>query len=107
MVFGDEVSILGIFQNLIENVWKHSNANLLKIKAIIDAERKNISICFLDNGKGIDEKEYGEGLKKVDKFISSYCGVFEIFNLTEGEYYKDGFRTIAMVKLPFLTEGVK
>lgn len=101
VVFGDEVSILGIFQNLIENVWKHSNANLLKIKAIIDAERKNISICFLDNGKGIDEKEYGEGLKKVDKFISSYCGVFEIFNLTEGEYYKDGFRTIAMVKLPF------
>ncbi len=103
IVFGDEVSILGIFQNLIENVWKHSDADLLKIKAIIDDDKENINIYFLDNGKGIGNVKYNEGLKNVDKFISYYCGVFKVDNLTESdEYYKGGFRTMAVVKLPFL-----
>lgn len=104
LVYGDIVSIALIFDNIIENIRKHSGCSFLKIKAKIDDDKRNMSIFFLDNGRGInDPLQYGYGLKFVNETTIALYGEFKIINLPpDNEFYKSGFKTLAMIKLPYI-----
>jgi signal transduction histidine kinase len=106
LVFGEEVFVGQIFQNLIENVWKYSEGDLLRIEAKIHESGAYVDIVFLDNGKGMSEdKEIGDGLGIVGRNVKYYDGDFQISNLpVDDEDYSKGFRTKAVVTLPFFKE---
>lgn len=103
-VFGEYTFIIQAFQNLVENVWKNSGAQLLKIKTVIHDDEDMVDIQFLDNGKGITKPFlFGEGLKVVNRNALASCGAFDIRNLAVDELeYALGFRTVATLTLPLL-----
>src|SRR4051812_25687835 len=53
LVFGEATVLLRILQNLIENVWKNSGANLLVLRTTI-VDDNSVIMNILDNGTGID-----------------------------------------------------
>ncbi len=103
-IFGEDILIAQIVQNLIENVWKNSQAKVLKICFTSDIENNRVQALFLDNGIGLtDQFSFGGGLKTVRDNARACCGEFEIHNLSPSDhYYSEGFRTIAKVVLPML-----
>lgn len=106
LVFGEEVHVGQIFQNLIENVWKYSGGTLLEIAARVHPDKERIDLVFLDDGRGIpDANPAGHGLRIVIRNVKYYCGEFEIDNLSVGDdEYAEGFRTKAVVTLPYFRE---
>ena len=72
--------------------------------AKIDEDKRKIGILFLDNGKGInDSLQYGHGLNFVNETTIDLYGEFKITNLApDNEFYKNGFKTLAMVILPYI-----
>jgi hypoxanthine-guanine phosphoribosyltransferase/signal transduction histidine kinase len=106
-VFGEDTFIIQAFQNLIDNVWKNSEANFLRIETLFDEEKETVDVRFLDNGRGISKPLFfGDGLKVVKRNALICCGDFEIDNLpTSDVEYGQGFRTVATITLPVLRRG--
>jgi glucose-6-phosphate-specific signal transduction histidine kinase len=103
-VFGEDIFVAQILQNLIENVWKSSKASLLKIHANRNNENQLLELRLLDNGQGLpDSFAFGQGLKVVRANARACCGDFELHNLSASDiHYEEGFRTVAAVTLPLL-----
>lgn len=57
MVNIDPEQFLRIFDNLLENSRKYSEAEHLKVKISLNAEDDNYLICFSDNGVGVSEEK--------------------------------------------------
>jgi len=109
-VFGDEYHILRVCQNLIENVWKHSDANLLKIILEIDNHKECIKLEILDNGKGFSEPLiFLDGLKIVQDNVNFYNGLFEIKTIyitKKTSSFKSTSLTRATVELPLIKQFI-
>lgn len=111
LVFGEYPHIAQIFQNLIENVHKHSGGTALQMAAVINETEETVTITFLDNGKGIGNsssfKSRG-GLRNVFDLVQANCGSFDIKKLEEhDDEYHLGYRTKAVVILPSVSERKK
>ncbi len=129
LVFGERVSIAIIFQNLVENVWKHSKGKLFKIAISIDTKEDTrfVKILFMDDGTGMGSFESVvkvDGLKKVWESTLSCSGralaywrdknkkyemsdVGEVSVLGDNNRqmvsdYLDQFGTVVEVSLPYL-----
>ncbi len=107
-VFCDKHNLLIVCQNLFENVYKHSQANILKILLNIDIENDDVILELIDNGKGMDRKvKFNAGLKIVDEIISFYNGTFELSPIdNQGLEYPD-FSTKARIKLPHISHSIR
>ena len=109
-VFGDEYNILRVCQNLIENVWKHSDASLLKIFLEIDNHKECVRLEVLDNGKGFSEPLiFLEGLKIVQDIINFYNGLFEIKTIDTTKnpsLFKYTSLTKATIELPLIKQFI-
>ena len=76
-VFGHNYHVYMVCVNLIENVYKKSNASLLEIVIQIDIDKKIVSLEILDNGNGFDAPViYQVGLNTVNEYVSLYNGQF-------------------------------
>ena len=53
--FGDAFHLENVFQNMINNVKKHSEANVLKVETI--RQNGHVIVRFADNGRGVDEED--------------------------------------------------
>jgi len=103
-VFGEDIFIGQILQNLIDNVWKKSGASILEIQIVRDEPNGQLRLHLLDNGVGLTESfAFGQGLKLSKKFARACCGEFEIRNLDmDHPEYRRGFRTLATITLQLL-----
>jgi hypothetical protein len=103
-VFGEDIFIGQILQNLIDNVWKNSGAGLLEIQITRNEPSGQLKTYLLDNGIGLTESfEFGQGLKLAKKYARACGGDFEIRNLeVDHPEYERGFRTTAIVTLTLL-----
>jgi adenine/guanine phosphoribosyltransferase-like PRPP-binding protein len=103
IVFAEDPSLKLAIHNIIENVWKSSEARQLEIGADIKPDQEYIEITFADDGKGFNGKT-GTGLKNVERIVRSYGGSFSIRQIDDAAdpFFSRGFRTVASITLPFL-----
>jgi signal transduction histidine kinase len=107
IVYGDEVGITTVVQNLVENATKYCKGTRLNI-VVEFVDRQHVDILFLNNGPSVKTIEFGDGLRNVRTRISSYCGEFSIIPLGSGDpYFEEGFVTKAVVRLPCFREKEK
>jgi signal transduction histidine kinase len=109
-VFGDEFLLKIVVSNIIENACKYSGDN--KVNININSSDGWITITFVDNGIGIEEKDlerifepfqrglnvnmipgFGIGLSLVRKIVRSHNGTFELLS-------QPGRGTEAILRLP-------
>ncbi len=90
-----ELGLLRVFQELIQNTIKHSNAT----EIVVALEYKNdlIDLVYKDNGQGFDIKKIdvnGIGIKNMHSRIQALDGIFTI-----NKSSKSGFE--ALIEIPF------
>lgn len=106
-VFGEEPYIISIFKNLIENVHIHSNGNELLIKAMINIDKEELVVLFLNNGDPIYSTKYKEGLESVSHSVNISGGTFSLNKFDETHTYYENherFSTVAQVVLPLINK---
>jgi two-component system, NarL family, sensor kinase len=89
-----EIAMYRIYQELLNNVLKHSQASLLEISLLQTAGQ--LMLIFEDNGVGLKEKvekEKGIGLLNIEARVHSLNGQFEITS-------KEGEGTTSIVRVP-------
>jgi len=99
----DRYHIYRIFQDILNNVHHHSNANLLSI--VIQNKKKVVSIEITDNGKGFDVEEVmnrptnsrGIGLSALTQRMNILNGSVKITS-------KPGEGTSVLLTIPILQE---
>ena len=60
----DAFHLENVFQNMINNVRKHSNADLLQVN--VERNNGHVVINFADNGKGIEEEDRSRIFEKFE-----------------------------------------
>lgn len=68
-------NLLLVIKEATNNLVKHSDASLLKVKIVID---ESIRICYSDNGNGKLIRGNGYGLQNMNRMIQELSGSFQI-----------------------------
>lgn len=101
MVFAEHSNLRLVVHNVIENVWKHSNASRLAITGEVEPNRAYMTIVFADDGKGMTGQR-GTGLTTATRLVEAYGGTFSMPPQASTVYSDDGFKTVVTIRLPFL-----
>lgn len=100
LVYGNLAEIHLIFENLFDNIYKHSKATKFLFVGEINESSDTIILNFYDDGNVNEKIKYGVGLSNVETNTSRNLGSFSIKKIdVEDPYYKLEYRTLARVEL--------
>lgn len=117
-VFGTHRDTYLIFDNIIDNAQKHSNASKFFVYGQIDYENSMFSIFFLDDGDQCHSNPkitLGFGMRSIQRATNTSLGSFDVYpiskfenqNLTDQINDQLGsipFKTVCEIKLPLIKQ---
>jgi signal transduction histidine kinase len=100
-VFGEDVDLRSIIDNLVKNVWAESRASEMLARIEI-ATDDSVTLTIADNGRGLPATfVYGDGLRDVDAAATALGGSFAFADPTVLKL--DAlYKTAAVVKFVYL-----
>ncbi|WP_299102232.1 tetratricopeptide repeat-containing sensor histidine kinase [uncultured Winogradskyella sp.] len=93
-----KINIYRIIQECMQNIYKHANANIIKIS--ISLEKELICLDIIDDGEGFDttKSKKGIGLKNMKSRVEDFSGEINWSS-------QSGNGTTVNVKIPYLNQS--